>query len=177
MPDLKHYVIRGGVQGRERLKILSRVMRESTVEVFERAGIAEGMTFLDVGCGSGDVTLELARRVGPKGKVVGADIDSTKLDLCRADARELNFANVEFRMVDIRESTTKAEFDVVHARFLLTHLTDPAAAVDVFHDYLKPGGLVIGSGHRFHRSLCLSRFARLSSLSRTILHSCSQPRW
>ena len=125
MPDLKHYVIRGGVQGRERLKILSRVMRESTVKVFERAGITEGMTCLDVGCGSGDVTLEMVRRVGPNGRVVGADIDSTKLDLCRADAHELNMGNVEFRMVDIRERPTSAEFDVVHARFLLTHLTDP----------------------------------------------------
>ena len=143
MSDLKHYVIRGGVLGRERLKILSRVMHESAVEVFERAGIGEGMTCLDVGCGSGDVTLDLARRVGPKGKVVGADIDSTKLDLCRADARDLNIGNVEFRMVDILERPTSAEFDVVHARFLLTHLSDPGGAVDVFYDYLRPGGMVI----------------------------------
>ena len=61
MPDLKHYVIRGGVRGRERLKLLSRVMHESTAAVFDRAGIREGMACLDVGCGSGDVTLELAR--------------------------------------------------------------------------------------------------------------------
>lgn len=140
---LKHYVIRGGVQGRERLKILSRVMHESTVHLFDRAGITEGMMCLDIGCGSGDVTIELARRVGPTGKAVGADIDSTKLDLCRADAQSLSIGNVEFRMVDIREHPETPEFDVVHARFLLTHLTDPAAAVAAFYDHLKPGGLVI----------------------------------
>ena len=143
MADLKHYAIRGGVQGRERLKLLSRVMQESTAALFDRAGISEGMTCLDIGCGSGDVTLELARRVGPKGKVVGADIDSTKLDLCRADAQALNIGNVEFRMVDILEHPEKPEFDLVHARFLLTHLSDPAAAVGAFYDHLKFGGLVI----------------------------------
>jgi ubiquinone/menaquinone biosynthesis C-methylase UbiE len=116
MPDLKHYVIRGGMQGRERLRLLSRVMHESTVEVFERAGIREGMMCLDVGCGSGDVTIEMARRVGPTGRVVGADIDETKLELCRADAQSLDISNVEYRAIDIREHPTGPEFDVVHAR-------------------------------------------------------------
>ena len=143
MPDLKHYVIRGGVQGRERLKLLSRVLHESTAALFDRVGISEGMTCLDIGCGSGDVTLELARRVGPKGKVVGADIDATKLDLCRTEAQNLDISNVEYRAMDIRKHPDSPEFDMVHARFLLTHLTDPAAAVDAFYDHLKPGGLVI----------------------------------
>ena len=141
--DLKHYAIRGGMQGRERLKLLSRVMHESTAALFERVGIAAGMTCLDIGCGSGDVTLELARRVGPKGRAVGADIDSTKLDLCRADATNLSVSNVEYRSIDIRERPERPEFDVVHARFLLTHLSDPAGAVNAFYDHLKPGGLVI----------------------------------
>ena len=143
MADLKHYVIRGGVQGRERLRLLSRVMHESTAALFDRVGITEGMKCLDIGCGSGDVTLELARRVGPTGRAVGADIDSTKLDLCRADAQSLDISNVEYRTIDIREHPTSPEFDVVHARFLLTHLNDPEAAVDAFYDHLKPGGLVI----------------------------------
>ena len=143
MSNLKHYVIRGGVRGRERLKLLSRVMHESTAALFDRAGIMEGMKCLDVGCGSGDVTLELARRVGPTGKAVGADIDETKLDLCRADAQNHNISNVEFRMIDIREHPTQPEFDVVHARFLLTHLSNPAAAVTAFYVHLKPRGVVI----------------------------------
>jgi SAM-dependent methyltransferase len=143
MPDLKHYVIRGGVQGRERLKLLSRVMHESTAALLDRAGIEEGMTCLDIGCGSGDVTIELARRVGPTGKAVGADIDSTKLDLCRADAQSLDITNVEYRTIDVREHPASGEFDVVHARFLLTHLNDPEAAVEAFYHHLKPGGRVI----------------------------------
>ena len=143
MSDLQHYVIRGGVEGRERLKILSRVMHESTAALFERVGVTYGMVCLDIGCGSGDVTFELAKRVGPSGKAVGADIDTTKIELAQEEARTLDLTNVEFRKIDIRERPNTQEFDVVHARFLLTHLTDPAGAVETFYHHLKPGGLVI----------------------------------
>jgi 2-polyprenyl-3-methyl-5-hydroxy-6-metoxy-1,4-benzoquinol methylase len=53
-----HYVIRGGIEGRERLRILARVMRPSTLNLFERVGIASGASCLDVGCGGGDVSFE-----------------------------------------------------------------------------------------------------------------------
>jgi SAM-dependent methyltransferase len=143
MTDLSHYVIRGGSEGRERLKVLSRVMHASTSAVFDRVGIADGMMCLDVGCGSGDVALELARRVAPNGKVTGSDIDPKKIELARGEAENLGINNIEFRISDIRERPASAEFNVVHARFLLTHLSDPRDAVDVFYQHLKPGGLVI----------------------------------
>ncbi|MGP0064925.1 MAG: hypothetical protein ACLQGP_15170 [Isosphaeraceae bacterium] len=62
MTDDGHYAIRGGVEGRRRLKVLSRVLRPSTDALFDRLGVCDGMTCLDVGCGGGDVTLELAGR-------------------------------------------------------------------------------------------------------------------
>ena len=89
MGDLQHYLIRGGVTDRERLRILARVMHPSTTSLFDRLGLTDGMACLDFGCGGGDVTQELARRVGPDGKAVGADIDSTKIELARREAAEL----------------------------------------------------------------------------------------
>jgi len=143
MGDLKHYVIRGGAEGRERLRILSRVMHASTTSLFNRLGVTDGMDCLDFGCAGGDVTLELARRVGPGGKVLGADLDATKIELARREAAELGIGNVEFRVHDIREYRPAAEFDVVYARFLLTHLPDPAGAVAALHGSLRPGGLLV----------------------------------
>src|SRR5215207_4252926 len=86
-----HYVIRGGVEGRARLSVLARVMRETTVALLTRLGVGEGLNCLDAGCGGGDVTLELARRVAPGGRVVGVDIDETTLELARREAAELGF--------------------------------------------------------------------------------------
>jgi ubiquinone/menaquinone biosynthesis C-methylase UbiE len=68
------YVIRGGVEGRERLRILGRVMHPTTRALLDRVALREGMTCLDVGCGGGDVTLEIARIVGPAGHVLGIDV-------------------------------------------------------------------------------------------------------
>lgn len=143
MPESTHYAIRGGPQGRERLRILSRVLLSSTSALFDRLGIHEGMTSLDVGCGGGDVSLELARRVGPKGRVVGVDIDETKLALARREAEDLGVGNVEYRALDIRFEEAGFQFDLVYARFLLSHLGDPAQAVAALQRHLRPGGLLI----------------------------------
>ena len=139
------YVIRGGAAGRERLRILSRIMYASTASLFDRFGLKDGQLCIDIGCGGGDVTLELARRIGPRGKAVGADIDETQLDIARREVDAKDIRNVEFRLLDIRttEKDIGSVFDVVYARFLLTHLDDPSRAVAAFYRYLRPGGLVI----------------------------------
>ena len=76
--EQNHYIIRGGRAGKERLRVLWRVMRPTTLNVLERAGVRPGMKCLEVGCGSGDLAFELAWIVGPKGKVVATDIDGAQ---------------------------------------------------------------------------------------------------
>ena len=141
----KAYSIRGGAAGRERLRILSRVMSPSTASLFDRVAISEGQLCLDIGCGGGDVTMELARRVGPRGKAVGADIDETQLDIARREVDAKDIRNVEFRLLDIRATNDDigSIFEIVYARLLLTHLDDPSQAVAAFYRYLRPGGHVI----------------------------------
>jgi len=140
MTDSTHYVIRGGLEGRERLRVLARVMRPSSMSLFDRLGLSDGLTCLDVGCGGGDATLELARRVAPRGTVVGVDIDDMKLQIARTEAIQQGVPNVDFRLADIREASALAPFDIVYARFLLTHLSDPGSAVSAFYRHLRPGG-------------------------------------
>lgn len=137
-----HYAIRGGLEGRERLRVLGRVMRESSGTLFDRLGLRDGLTCLDAGCGGGDATLELARRVGPTGRVVGLDIDDTKLEIAREEAAEQGVTNVEFHRVDIRDASEARTFDVVYARFLLTHLSDPAGVVQTLYQRVRPGGRI-----------------------------------
>ncbi|MBC7891543.1 MAG: methyltransferase domain-containing protein [Sphingobacteriaceae bacterium] len=143
MSTTNQYAIRGGVAGRERLRVLSRTMHPGTTALFERLNIGDGLTCLDVGCGGGDVTLKLARRVAPAGRVVGVDVDETKLDFARREAGEAGLGNVEYRLLDIRTGEAGTDFDVVYARFLLSHLADPARVLGVFHRHLCPGGLVV----------------------------------
>jgi SAM-dependent methyltransferase len=129
------YIIRGGIEGRERLRVLSRPLAATTEALLRRAGAAGAASCLDVGCGGGDVTLRLAALSG--GRVVGVDIDETKLALARGEAGE---AAVEYRRHDIAAAPLGEAFDVVYARFLLTHLTDPAGACERLLAAVRPGG-------------------------------------
>jgi SAM-dependent methyltransferase len=150
-----HYVIRGGVPGRERLRLLARVFRPTTMALFERAGVVPGMACLDVGCGGGDVTLDLAAIVGEEGRVVGTDIDETKLDICRAEAKERGLAHAQFRFANASfEAPAQPEFDIAYARFLLTHLPEPMPAVLHMKASLMPGGTVIVEDIDFSGSFC-----------------------
>jgi SAM-dependent methyltransferase len=150
-----HYLIRGGVDGRVRLRVLGRVMWPTTRELLARVGVAKDARCLDVGCGGGDVTIPLAR-LAPRGRVVATDIDEVKLELARDEARAAGVENVEFRLEDVTKPPRRAEwFDLVYARFLLTHLADPAESVARLVTRLQPGGVLVVedidcSGHFGH---------------------------
>ena len=143
-----HYLIRGGIEGRERLRVLGRVKRPTTLPLLERAGVTPGLRCLDVGCGGGDVTFDLASLVGLTGRAVGLDLDASKIELARADAAQVAVTNVEFRVGDLTDGLGEEEYDVVYARFLLTHLSDPEAGVATMKRAPSPGRPTGRGGHR-----------------------------
>src|SRR5438874_2523697 len=77
------YVLRGGNKGAERLRLLAAVKWPATKTLLDMVGLQEGMHCLDVGCGTGAVTLQMAEIVGPTGRVVGIDMDERGLGLTR----------------------------------------------------------------------------------------------
>ena len=97
-----------------------------------------GLDLLDVGCGPGTITTDLAALVTP-GRVVGIDRAETVLE----EAARAAGAAVEFRAGDVYAlEFPDATFDVVHAHQVLQHLSDPASALAEMHRVLRPGGLV-----------------------------------
>jgi ubiquinone/menaquinone biosynthesis C-methylase UbiE len=100
-----------------------------------------GMTVLDVGCGPGTLTIDLARHVAP-GRVLGIDPVADVLEGARARAEDAGVA-VEFALSDVyRLDLPDDTFDVVHAHQVLQHLTDPVAALREMRRVARPGGIV-----------------------------------
>src|SRR3954470_20078624 len=100
-----------------------------------------GLDLLDVGCGPGTITVDLAARVAP-GRVVGVDVSPAPLDEARARA-ERSQVEVEFAVGDVYALDAADDtFDVVHAHQVLQHLTDPVAALREMRRVTKPGGVV-----------------------------------
>src|SRR5262245_19337966 len=118
------YVLQGGQPGRARLAVLAGVMAPTTAELLDRVGVAEGMHCLDLGCGGGDVTRELGRRVTPAGRVVGIDRDAAVLALARREAEQAGLAHLEYRQGEAAAPLGEGQFDLGYARFLLSHVPD-----------------------------------------------------
>jgi ubiquinone/menaquinone biosynthesis C-methylase UbiE len=152
--DEAHYIIRGGFEGRERLRILSRVLRPTALALFHGVGIRPGMICLEAGCGGGDLAFDLARMVCPGGRVVGIDTDQIKLELARREAVGNELNNVDFRLADITQDQPEQQFDLVHARLLLTHLPNPDCALLRMRQALRPRGVVVLQDIDFRGHFC-----------------------
>jgi SAM-dependent methyltransferase len=129
-------------------------MRPATLSLFQRAGVQPGMSCLDVGCGGGDVAFDLARLVGPAGRVVAIDIDPVKVDLARREAEAQQIGNIEFRHASIFECELEAEFDFAFSRFVLSYLRDPAKALAIIRNAVRPGGSVALADIEFGAHFC-----------------------
>jgi SAM-dependent methyltransferase len=151
----QNYAIQGGRSGRERLRVLSHVLQGSTLNFLDRIGLRPGMSCLDVGCGGGDVTRELARRVGSGGRVVGLDMDSAQLNIVRAEAAAQNIANIDYRVADVGNPPSDlGTFDIVYARFLLCHLKRPGNTLSWMVERLGSGGVLATEDCDFTGHFC-----------------------
>jgi SAM-dependent methyltransferase len=151
---MERYVIRGGATGFERLQVLARSWAPPTSALLDRVGVAPGMSCLDLGSGAGDVSFELARRVGPTGRVVGVDLDEVKLGLARAAAVDHGLAQVEFRALSVYDWAERDAYDVVYCRFLLQHLARPVDLLRTMWAAVRPGGAVVVEDADFEGSFC-----------------------
>lgn len=107
--------------------------------------LRSGMTVLDVGCGPGTITADLARLVGPDGHVVGVDPSADVVEQARAEAAAAGVANARFEVGDVYDlpaAVGRTRFDVVHAHQVLQHVPDPVGALVAMRAAAMPGGLV-----------------------------------
>ena len=162
------YTIEGGSAGKARLDVLSSVMQQATTALLLRAGVVPGDRCVDVGCGGANVSRQLARLVGPRGTVVGVDLDPEVLALARHEVETEELNNVRFHVGDAT-SIPGGPYDLAYARFLLSHVGDPTAVLSAMVASLAPGGLVIVEDTDFSGSFCYpdsAAYRRFGELAR-----------
>ncbi|HEU5473184.1 MAG TPA: methyltransferase domain-containing protein [Actinophytocola sp.] len=118
----------------------SRTAANSAGYLLDR--LTAGQSLLDVGCGPGTITADLAALVAP-GRVVAVDQAADVLDDARAVAAERGLTNVEFRTGDVAAlDFPDGTFDVVHAHQVLQHVADPVGALREMRRVCRPGGVI-----------------------------------
>ncbi len=101
-----------------------------------------GLSVLDIGCGPGTITADLAALVAP-GPVLAVDQSADVLDVARAEARGRDLSNVSFAAADVHKLDFPDDaFDVVHAHQVLQHVADPVQALREMRRVCRPGGVV-----------------------------------
>jgi SAM-dependent methyltransferase len=122
---------------------LTQVSRLPGQLAMDRLELRAGQRVVDLGCGTGGTTLELAARVGPHGEAVGVDIAEEMIARGRERAARLGAANVAFLHADAQVyDLGEARFDAAYSRFGVMFFTDPVAAFANLRRALRPGGVL-----------------------------------
>jgi ubiquinone/menaquinone biosynthesis C-methylase UbiE len=108
--------------------------------VFPKLAVREGNRVVDVGCGFGDTAIELARRVGPEGHVLGIDCCEAFLEHGRRDAAAAGIRNVTFEVADVETYPFRGDFDFCFSRFGTQFFQNPVIALKNMRTALRPGG-------------------------------------
>ena len=110
----------------------------------DRAGVSPGDAVLDVCCGTGDLSFELAGRVSPGGHVVGCDFSEQMLDLAREKALQREIESVRFEWADALSLPYDAgRFDAVTVGFGVRNLADLDRGLREMTRVLRPGGRLV----------------------------------
>lgn len=99
-----------------------------------------GERVIDIGCGCGDTSIELARRVGEAGMVLGVDGSKPMLDVARSRGALERLANLSFREADASEAQLPTETDLLFSRFGVMFFSQPSSAFSHLRTSLQAGG-------------------------------------
>lgn len=139
--QIRYWNEQGGPRWVLRQHQLDAQIQQLGLAVMQQADIRPGEHVLDVGCGCGQTSLELAQHVGPQGSVLGIDISQPMLARARERQNELSVTNLEFLHADAQTHRFAPEsFGLIFSRFGVMFFADPTKAFTNLRTALRIDG-------------------------------------
>jgi SAM-dependent methyltransferase len=166
------YVLGTGLDETVRLGLQHRLWSAAAHEAWERAQIRPGQTVLDLGCGPGYASLDMAELVGPGGRVIGIDESAIFLKQLQEQAAGRRLANVERVLGDVQELESaltsagvmapagpagpKPFLDLTYARWVFCFVSDPEKVLRGVADLTRPGGRIVVQDYFNYEAMTLA---------------------
>jgi protein-L-isoaspartate O-methyltransferase len=137
-----NYILGWSDAEEDRLIRQAMLLAPMTERLFHEAGISTGQRVLDIGSGIGDVSMIVARLVGPSGEVVGIERNADYIARARERVSAVGFRNVTFVQADLNDIGAVGPFDAAVGRLILTFFPDPVSVLRSVSRLLHPQGVV-----------------------------------
>ncbi|HJD59714.1 MAG TPA: class I SAM-dependent methyltransferase [Rickettsia endosymbiont of Omalisus fontisbellaquei] len=135
-----NYYLEVGKKGEERLNILNQIINDSSCKFLLKMGLKSGMKILELGCGTGQMAIWLAKQVMPQGTVIAIDNSTQQIEIAQKSAQEAGVNNIEFHVISVKNIDSldlNNKIDLVFARFLFAHLTERQSVLNTVKNVLK----------------------------------------
>ena len=144
MSQEKDYVLGTHDEEIARLALQHRVWRPWASDAWRRANFTVSQTLIDVGCGPGNASFDLAEIVGPRGRVVAIDRSRRFLDALEATRRQRNLDQVEALELDLDHAPLPSlGADGAWVRWVFAFVRNPRDLLARVRDALRPGGVLV----------------------------------
>lgn len=146
--DEKDYVLGTHDAELDRLGLQHALWSEFARALWRRAGFRPGQTIVDVGCGPGYATIDLARLLGPTSRVIAVDESRRFIAFLKAQLQAQAISTVDARVGDVRKLDQPPLelgpncIDGAYIRWVLCWVDDPEAVIAALARALRPGGVI-----------------------------------
>lgn len=157
---VREYVLGTGGDELERLGLQHRLWSDATHELWRTAAVAPGQRVLDVGCGPGYASFDLAQLVGRKGAVLAVDESPSFVDFLTDQAQARHLPHLRAVVGDVQRLSdsigNEPPFDLAYARWVLCFVPRPADVIAGIARALRPGGRIVVQDYFNYESMTLS---------------------
>jgi SAM-dependent methyltransferase len=144
MSNRNEYILGTDPEELERLKFQHSVWAKDAFALWERAGLGQGQRILDLGCGPGFATFDLAAIAGSGGRVIGLDKSAEYIASARSHAQTVGISNIEFVLDDFSDMKfERGSFDAIYCRWAFAWINTVEQVVERACTFLKSGGVFL----------------------------------